>query len=150
MKSKDIIKEILEEDESTRDNNALLIKKVYERYGYDLKLEPIGEFNIPIQHLPSFATVSRTKRTVQEENHKLMPNPEFAKTKKRERQIEVKLKRPEVHTEDGITFKYSRNIPQVTITDQQKIKLNLMHNELVKGSIIKTKEPSEHRGGVRI
>ena len=82
---KPIIKDLLERDPILRDDDWLLIGKVFkEIYGIDYTYMFL---DVMKRHhelgLPSFETIRRTRQKVQEEN----PALESSKAKKKERQI---------------------------------------------------------------
>ncbi|MDP2684959.1 MAG: hypothetical protein Q8P20_08050 [bacterium] len=138
METENIIKQILEEDEESRLYDNRLLRLVYEKYGWKLSLEPMNKEAILIQNLPSLSTITRKKRKIQEEYHFLMPEPEGIENTRRKRQVEIKLKRPEIKIHGISTHSYSE-VRSLNIETKEKQHLREMHDKIRGGTVIKSK-----------
>lgn len=67
-KTKDIVKEMLETIPRTRDDDAILVCMVFDKLGKNWRL-PFGDVMLEVSkgRLPSFETISRCRRKIQEE-----------------------------------------------------------------------------------
>ena len=76
--TKEIVTDILQKQPKARDNDALLICLVYSRLGHHWT-ETFGNIMACVSEgdLPSFETITRVRRKVQEENPELLGETRF-------------------------------------------------------------------------
>ncbi len=70
---KQIVEEVLEEDPSSRDNDTWLIIQVLRKMKFKIYID-----YSQINHIPSFETITRCRRFIQNEEHKFKPSDEIA------------------------------------------------------------------------